>query len=227
MTAKRARVKLVASPLDDRDKAWYLATDGERSRLTAKFKNSFQKHLPTLADDEVAARELEAVFFHDRIYTVRSGLAKAEVKKIRGALERVASLDGAFPALHALFKRRHEDEYLAPVIECIFMLQVWQNSGVLDTVLDKLELAAESEIAATRDTGSIKWPGVWAIDALIALWCRQKGGSAWTSVKWEGPRGDYLSDGFEFLNKIVDLHGADPRSAFNRWKAERSRPNIV
>jgi hypothetical protein len=224
---KTKRARKTPAPLDDRDAAWYGATDAARSRLRRAFQSALSKHLPALADNPAAARELEAVFYHEPIRTVRSGLAKAEVKKIRGALERVASLDGAFPALHALFKRRHEDEHLAPVVECIVMLQVWQNCGALDAVLDKLELEAAAEIATVRDAGSIKWPGVWAIDALIALWCRQRGGSAWTSVKWEGPRGDYLSDGFEFLSKIVDLQGADPRSAFVRWKAERARPNIV
>lgn len=235
MIAKRKKAILprASDPIGEhRFQAWgpSLATmpKDAAERLVRNFQSSLQALLPGLADADVAAAELDALLACPPIPTMRRAAAKAEAKKIRRHLEKIAELSGAHRAWFALFRRRHavaansipgvaSMEHLEPLIACVHMLQTWGEDGS-QTILDLLEREIAAEIDAFPDTGSIKWPGVWAVDALIALWIRQKGGEPWTSVNWEGrrSRGAYLRAGYEFLGQAVELDGT-VESAFNRW----------
>lgn len=226
MTSQRKRLAKVRAlmepdPWESRPLAW------RRGRVS-EFQAALSPHLPGLSDDRLAGRELRALLLHERIETARRSDLKRAVTKIRRHLEQIAKIDGAGIVLQELFHRRHANELLKPVVECAFMLNIWQPEGA-KTVLDLFENEAAAEIDTFIDQGNTKWAGVWAIDALVALWERQKKQS-WTSktVKWDGARsrGAYLRDGFVFLGRAYELNGT-VESAFKRWVALRSKPKVV
>ncbi len=207
---------------------WEVMPERWKAARVAEFQTALQRHLPSLADASLAERELRALLNHEPIETVRRSKAKAEIKKIRRLLEKIAVTDGANFALHELFHRRHENEHLAPVVECVFMLQLWHDGEGSSIVLDQFENEAAAEIDAMLDQGSIKWAGVWAVGALVALWERRRG-RTWksNSVNWEGrrSRGAYLRDGYGFLAQAVKLEGA-VESAFTRWVSLNLKPKM-
>lgn len=203
-----------------------------RRRRVSEFQSALSAHLPGLSDNEVAERELRALLLHKRMETARHGEMKRAVTKIRKHFEAIAKTDGAVVVLEELFHRRHapghENELLKPVVECAFMLQVWQRQG-LKTVLDLFENEAAAEIDTFIDQGNTKWAGVWVIDGLVALWERRNG-KPWTSktVKWEGSRsrGAFLRAGFEFVAGAFEVD-ANVESSFKRWVAFRATRRVV
>jgi len=224
---KRAEIRasMEPDPWESRSLAW-------RRRRVSEFQAALSPHLLGLNDNEVAERELRALLFHERMETARHGDLKRAVKTIRKHLDAIATTDGAYLVLQEMFARRHapgrDNELLQPVIECAFMLQMWQPHGV-KTVLDLFENEAAAEIDTFIDQGNTKWAGVWVIDALVALWERQNG-KPWTSktVKWEGARsrGTFLRTGFDFMSRAFEVDGT-VESAFKRWVSFREARKVV
>ena len=211
---------------------WYPGIKDGDLRRVEEFTCAFGRYFPGLEDLDAAVTEWDWLRSHwklNQIETVRRTQALEKLERVIQALRSLAK-DGGWPWWGAIYEAQKAAEAddadqvtqdLGFIVSALVELSNMYEDGApvrLENALARLREVAVEDMNRLPETGSTNWEAVFAVDALRAVWWRNRGYDA--PAKALNPASEFASflrDGFNYLEV-----SASPVPAFRRWVAWHS-----